>query len=136
MSTAPRRLPFTSRQLVLLIGWGIMLWFVAAQICRLGGTLGWFEGQARLLLYAAVVVGTLPIIPMTKRLAGLGDDQLALGLSIVTMAAMLFDGVALAWFPALYGGDDAQTAAAGAVILWGAGVGIALACLFNRAPPQ
>jgi hypothetical protein len=136
MSSPARRLPFTPRQLSILIVWGIALWFAASQICRMGGSLGWFEGQARILLYAAVVVGTLPFVPLTRWLAGLGDDQLALGMTVTTTTALLLDGIALAWFPALYGGSDAQTAASGAVILWGAGVAIALGCWFNRAPPQ
>jgi hypothetical protein len=133
---AAARLPFSPRQIGILIGWGALLWFLAAQICQLAGAMGWFEGGARALLYGAVVMGTIPLIPITKRIAGLADSEVALGLTLVTLTALLLDGIALAWFPALYGGGDAQAAASGAVILWGAGVGLALGCWFNRVPQQ
>jgi hypothetical protein len=71
---------------------------------------------------------------LARRVAKLADDQVALGIAIVTAAAVMLDGIALAWFPALYGPGIEQTAASGAVILWGGAVAIALGCWFNRAP--
>ena len=127
------RLPFTTGQLAILIVSGWLFWFVGALLCRVVGEMGWFDGTARILLYAALVPGTVPVVLLARRLAKLADDQVALGIAIVTAAAIMLDGIALAWFPALYGLGIAQTAASGAVILWGGFVAIALGCWFNRA---
>jgi hypothetical protein len=133
VSTSPR-LPFTTSQLAILIASGWVFWFVGAMICRVIGDMGWFDGSARLLVYAALVPGTVPVVLLARHLAKLADDQVALGIAIVTAAAIMLDGIALAWFPALYGQGIDQTAASGAVILWGGAVAIALGCWFNRAP--
>ncbi|NJS15158.1 MAG: hypothetical protein HC788_11750 [Sphingopyxis sp.] len=134
-SSSPR-LPFTTGQLATLIVSGWIFWFVGAIICRVVGDMGWFDGPARLIVYAALIPGTLPVVLLVRRLAKLDGQHVALGIAIVTAAAIMLDGIALAWFPALYGPGVTQTAASGAVILWGGFVAIALACWFNRVPPQ
>jgi hypothetical protein len=136
MSVSIQRLPFTPGQLAILIVSGWTFWFVGALICRFAGEMGWFEGMNRILLYAALIPGTLPVVLLAKRLARLNDQHVALGIAIVTAAAVMLDGIALAWFPGIYGPGIDQTAASGAVILWGGAVAIALGCWFNRAPPQ
>lgn len=98
--------------------------------------MGWFDGISRILVYIALVPGTVPVVLLAKRAARLDDQHVALGIAVVTAAAIMLDGIALAWFPGLYGSGAAQTAASGAVILWGGAVAIALGCWFNRAPPQ
>jgi hypothetical protein len=133
---ATPRLPFSGIQLVTLVVSGWIFWFVGALICRFAGEFGWLDGSARVLVYAALVPGTLPVVLLVRRLAKLEDQHVALGTVIVTAAAIMLDGIALAWFPALYGPGVAQTAASGAVILWGGFVAIALGCWFNRAPPR
>lgn len=136
MSVSVQRLPFTASQLAILIAYGAILWFLAALVCRFAGTVGWFEGANRAILYVAVIPGTLPFVLLQRRLAQLANNQMALGTTIATTTALILDGLALAWYPQLYGPGAAQTAASGAVILWGAGVAIILGCWFNRAPPQ
>jgi hypothetical protein len=74
----------------------------------------------------------LPFLLVSKRIAGLKPDQTAIGVSVMTAAAILLDGVALAWFPQIYGNTVEIIAAAGAVILWGGGVGLVLGFLLNR----
>jgi len=94
--------------------------------------LGVYEGMSRVWLYLALIPGTAPFVWAVSRLPFVGRSRIALGYSWATAVAMLFDGVALAWFPGLYGTEVAHTAGAGAIILWGAGVGIVLAVLWNR----
>lgn len=127
-----RFLPLSSRQLLITAGLGVVLWFSAALLIRALAPLGVFEGAARVWLYALVIPGTVPFVFLLEKLAGLARTQIALGYSVATAAATLCDGVALAWFPDLYGGAGVS-GAAGAVILWGAGVGLVLAFLRNRA---
>ncbi len=125
-------LPLNRRQLATLIAIGIALWFGAAMMLRMLGPMGIYEGSSRIWLYLLVIPGTLPFVPMTAWLAALATDQKAIGLAIVTASAMLVDGIALAWFPRTYADTTGLVAAAGAVILWGAGVGIVLGMMFNR----
>jgi hypothetical protein len=127
------RLPFSAHQLAIIVIIGWTVWFLGALLCRFSGAMGWFDGTSRILLYAAVIPGTVPVIFLIKRTAQTGDAHIALASSIATAAAIMLDGIALAWFPALYGPGIAQTAASGAVILWGGFVAITLGCLFNKA---
>lgn len=136
MSAATTRLPFSTGQLATLVISGVIFWFIGALICRWAGAIGAFEGANRVLLYAALVPGTLPVILLVRRVARLAPDQVALGSAIVTAAAIACDGIALVVIPDLYGAGIEQTAASGAVILWGGAVAIALGCWLNRVPAR
>jgi len=130
-----RHLPLERQQLVTVIIMGIVLWFAAATLIRLLAPMGIFEGSARIILYLLVIPGTWPFMLLIQRLARLAQDQMAIGVSVATAAATLCDGIALAWFSWLYGTTVEHTAGAGAVILWGAGVGLVIAFFMNRAGP-
>ncbi len=136
MSAPANRLPFSSGQMATLIISGVIFWFIGALICRWVGAIGAFEGANRVLLYAALVPGTLPVILLVRRIARLSPDQVALGSAIVTAAAIACDSVALVIIPNLYGAGVEQTAASGAVILWGGAVAIAIGCWLNRVPSR
>ncbi len=127
------RLPLTTRQIILLVIIGVVLWFLAATLLRYLGPLGIYEGGWRLFLYAAIIPGTYPFVVMTRKIVRLEYHQIGLGYSLATAAAVLCDGIALAWFPVLYGTAPELIAGAGAVILWGAGVGMVLGFVMNRA---
>lgn len=136
MSPSDQRLPLTQRQFLTIVAIGITVWFGGALFCRWMGAIGAFEGTDRIILYAALIPGSVPLIWLLQYGAALRRDQLALGASIGTAAAITLDGLALAWFPALYGPGVAQTAASGAAILWGGAVIIWLGCWMNRVPQQ
>jgi hypothetical protein len=125
-------IPLNTRQLVTSALLGALLWGVAVLFIRVIAPLGALEGPARLLTYALVIPGTLPFLLVSKRIAGLGAGQVALGVAVMTAAATLLDGIALAWFPHIYGSTVEIVAAAGAVILWGAGVGLVLGFILDR----
>jgi hypothetical protein len=124
--------PLTATQIAITATLGAILWLLAALLCNALGARGVFDGSARLLLYALVVPGTLPFVLLIRRVAGLAPAQTGLGMAVGTAAATLLDGVALAWFPGLYGATPALVAASGAVILWGAGVGLVLGLAASR----
>ena len=125
-------IPLSPRQIAILTGMGALLWFLAANLLRILGPMGIFEGYNRVLLYVLIVPGTLPFAILVWKIAGLARDQIALGFAVSTAIATLLDGVALAWFPSLYGAAVEEVAACGAAILWGAGVGLVLGFLLNR----
>lgn len=134
MNADQQRLPFSGQQLAIIVAIGWTVWFLGALLCRLIGDMGWFDGTSRVLVYAAIIPGTVPVILLLRWLARLASDQIALASAVATAAAVMLDGIALAWFPGLYGTGDAQLAASGAVILWGGAVAIGLGCWFNRVP--
>lgn len=126
------RTGFTKGQTAALIAMGIGLWFAAAVLLRVIGPMGAYEGWARAALYGLLIPGTVPFIYIAKALIGFRQDQIALAASLMTGAAMLCDGVALAYVPTLYGGTDYLVAGAGAAILWGAGVAVMLGFMLNE----
>ncbi len=111
---------------------GAVLWLAAALLLRWLGPLGIHEGSARVILYALVVPGTYPFNLLIQKLAGLQKGQMVQALALGTAVATLLDGIALAWFPGLYGTGMEMHMGAATVILWGAGVGILLAFWMDR----
>jgi hypothetical protein len=123
--------PLTRRQTLILAVIGAVLWLAFALLIRVLGPMGVFDGSNRIWLYLVVIPGTLPIIPVIRRLAGLGPNQHTIGMAVGTASAIMLDGVALSWAPWLYADTVELVAAAGAVILWGGGVGLALGALLD-----
>lgn len=132
MSVASSVPSLTNRQLVVSALVGAILWLLAALILRVIGPMGALDGEARVLAFVVVVPGTMPFVYLLRAVAQLRGDQLLAGTAIATMAATLLDGVALSWVPWLYGAAPTQLAGAGATILWGVGVGLALAHAIGR----
>jgi len=131
MSAAVRRGPSLNlRQSLIAVAMGAALWFLGALIIGWIAPLGVFDGFGRVLTYALLIPGTLPFVLLVKTLAGLRDDQVFAGAAVATGAAIALDGLAIPYFPGVYGG--ATLADAGAVILWGGAVAIALGALLNR----
>lgn len=111
---------------------GAVLWLAAALLLRWLGPMGIHEGSARVILYALVVPGTYPFNLIIRALARLEKGQMVQALALGTAVATLLDGIALAWFPGLYGTGIDMHMGAATVILWGAGVGIMLAFWMDR----
>ena len=126
------RIGLTNSQTILLIVTGAALWFLAAIILRLIAPMGALEGAARFITYALVIPGTRPFVVLTRTLVKLLPHQLFTGVAVATMTALLIDGIVIAWFPAVCGGELPQVTNCAAVILWGAGVGMVLAFMLNK----
>lgn len=111
---------------------GAVLWLAAALLLRWLGPMGVHEGSARVILYALVIPGTYPFNLLIRAIARLEKGQMVQALALGTAVATLLDGIALAWFPGLYGTGIDMHMGAATVILWGAGVGIMLAFWMDR----
>jgi hypothetical protein len=122
----------STTQITLLAVIGAVLWFLAALLMRAIAPMPWYEGVGVAVVYALTVPGTVPFILLSRKLAGLHKGQTAMGILVVTAAALLLDGIAFAFFPALYADNPADTTQAAAAIMWGAGVGLVLAFIFNK----
>ncbi len=131
-SSFNHHVPLSPRQAFVCAALGAILWFVAAMLIKVLAPMGVFEGMARVWLYLTVIPGTVPFIWMIAKLAGLARHQIGVGTAFATMTAVLLDGIALAWLPALYADQIDHIASAGAVILWGAGVGMVIGWALNR----
>jgi hypothetical protein len=123
----------TPTQIVTLVIYGAVVWFLAAMLVRVIAPMGAFSGTWHIVTYVLVVPGTVPAIWIARAIAKLARGQTAIGIMVATAPAGLLDGVAFAWFPGLYGPDPAQWLAGAALILWGAGVGLVLGILMNEA---
>ena len=113
-------------QYAMLAAYGALLWFLAAILVRVLAPMGALEGSARILTYALVIPGTIPAILIGLKITNVTRSNSVLAVAMMTAAAGLLDGIALAWFPALYGDNVVHVLAGAAVILWGAGVALAL----------
>ena len=112
------------------IGYGSLAWYGAATFISFNkDTL--FSKEAPLsrlpLLYAAAV----PISYLLLRgLRLVGVYDIKTGSIIATAAACVLDGLALLYFPRLYGFDKSvDSTKPGAFLLWGVGWGLALSLL-------
>lgn len=130
--TAVNRIGLRPGQTIALIVLGAALWFLAAIILRVIAPTGALEGTMRAVTYALVIPCTLPFVLLARFLVGLRPDQLFTGVGVATMTALIIDGIVIAYLPAIYGGSLPQVTNCAAIILWGAGVGILLAFIFNR----
>lgn len=122
----------TRRQAAILAFLGAVLWFLAAVLLRYLGPLGIHEGSARFILYAAIIPGTVPFVFLLQWASGIARRQVAIGASLATASALLLDGIAVAWFPGLYGAEMPLVLGASTAILWGAGVAIFLGFAISK----
>ena len=89
-------------------------------------------------------ITTLPVgwlsVLLARYIGKLAPRQLLPGVGLVGALAMMIDGVALRWFPAVYGSEPTVIRLGAAWLLWGYGVSLAIAVWMaakqERAPAQ
>jgi hypothetical protein len=74
----------------------------------------------------SVPIGWLSVL-LAKYVGRLAPRQLLAGVGLVGALAMMIDGVALRWFPSMYGADPVAVRLGAAWLLWGYGVSLAIA---------
>jgi hypothetical protein len=126
MRTMDGRLGLTGGQMVSCLVQGAVLWLGFALLLRWLGPMGIYEGGLKAAIYLLAVPLSVPLVLQIEKLAKLRRDQVFAGMAVGTMAAILLDGLALGFFPRLYGETVEMWAGAGALILWGGGVGLLL----------
>ena len=111
---------------------GAVYWFIAALIVR-RTAVNWVDNEAMTaVVFALIVVGTVPALLLGYRIAGVARAHAAIAATIMTATALLLDGIALTWVRALYGSDPAVVLGGGAAIMWGAGVALVLGMAIER----
>ncbi|WP_298198236.1 hypothetical protein [Novosphingobium sp.] len=128
MAVSPHRsvVLFNKGQVLALVASGISLWAGAAWLLGTIAPLGWVDGGPRPWAYALTFAGTWPAVLLVVRVARLQTGQVVAGVALVTLVALFIDGVVFGWTPQLYAAPARQLACA-ALVLWGAGCGLALA---------
>ena len=114
------------RPLVILIGWGVLLWAAGVVLLRWLVSIDALHGTPQLIAYALVIVGTAPLIPLTPRLAGLPRTESFAAIAVPSLTALLIDGIVIGYAPWIYASDPEQARACAGALLWGVGVALAL----------
>lgn len=128
---APGTSVYQPGKLIPLMIYGAVGWFLAALLCRTLGSMGVYDGSAQIILYAAIIPGTIPVVWLMKPLLGVRRSEMFAAAAIVDMSALVLDGIAVAWFPSLYGTDPQMVANSAAAVLYGAGVLLAIGFVMN-----
>lgn len=100
---------------------GVVAWFLAAMTVRFGTPIGLFSGLGRVVTFAVSIAVAWGAVPVVRAAAGVARGQSFAGMGLATAAAAICDGVAMAWFPALYGPTASEALVGAAWILWGVG---------------
>jgi hypothetical protein len=79
---------------------------------------------------ASLPVGWLSVL-LARYVGRLAPRQLLAGVGLVGALAMMIDGVALRWFPSVYGSDPVAVRLGAAWLLWGYGVSLAIAVVMS-----
>jgi hypothetical protein len=112
-------------KLLLSIGYGVFLWYIAALIIQTWGS-GFRDPQFRIVLMALTIPGILLSVLIAKFALKLPDAELLACVSTAVFTATFLDGIVFGWFPTFYATNMAEGASASSLILWG----VAIALLF------
>lgn len=116
-----------AKQFISYFGLGIIFWYIFAKIVNVLADTFFIPNSAYLIWIYIIAIPLLivSVVPI-KFITGKPFNELLKPVTIMTYAATMADGIALAWYPQLYSSNP-QTALLGAAwILWGAGLGLAI----------
>lgn len=102
-----------------LVVLSLVLWAVAAAGIHAAIPAGWFQGLPLVALYVASLPLAWGCLNLVRRIGRLRPGQGAAAMLAALFPAMLCDGLALAFWPAIYGPPGAPLAAAAGWLLWG-----------------
>ncbi len=128
--------PTSSRpalRLPVLIALGVAFWFLAAMAFRFLGPFVLVPGSTTLPL---VFILTVPIawafVWAGITLGGARGAAVLPAVVVMSFTAMLLDGLALTFFPALYGLPTASLLIVAALLLWGVGLILVIAYIWPQ----
>lgn len=116
---------------------GVGFWLAGALGLRFAEPLGVIGAGA---LLQALALGVLTLVFaaavfVVQSVLGLPKARVFEAVSVMTMAALLMDGLAFSFAPGLYGVGEGHRLAASALVMWSAGVGMAVAWLRGGTRP-
>jgi hypothetical protein len=109
---------------------GALSWFIGVLFIRFAGAAFFIEGNLWLI---GLYVLTIPVAWLTVKgivlASNLSGVNISIAVVIMTITATLLDGVAIAWFPSLYGLPTAAHLLAAAWLLWFVGVALGISVI-------
>lgn len=123
--------PLSLRAWIILVITGTALWAIGVALLRWLAAMDWLTGTAHIIVYALTVVGTVPLIPIGRIAAGLPPSETARSVTVVSLTALLIDGVVIGYFPWIYSADEATARLCAGALLWGVGIALALGLIMQ-----
>jgi hypothetical protein len=113
---------------ILFVSLGIIFWFEAVLFIRFWGDRLFFNGNPWLLLWFGASIPIAWVLVKTGATIGKVEGTEVLTATVLmSITALLLDGIGLTWFPNWYGIAPTQLLVAAAWLLWGVGVCLAIA---------
>ncbi len=122
--TSPR--PVSPAQVIALIGIGTLLWFLGVLFLRWASASGLMAGVDQMIVYALIIPVTWPLIRFAPQAVRLPATDTLFAASVMSMTALLIDGVIIGYLPFVYSSDPALARACAGGLLWAVGVAMAL----------
>ena len=132
MTEPSTRAPHRRFSLAALIIMGAVYWFVAALVVRWTAVEWVGSTAATLVVFALIVVVTPAALWLGMRIARAKRAQAGYAATVMTMVALFLDGIALTWFPSLYGTDPKVLLGGAASIMFGAGAALLIGMIAEK----
>jgi len=111
----------SSKQVSLFVFMGAALWFIAALFVQYFGEILFTGGFAHIATFAATLVLAPTLVWTVAKIISVPLTQMLVPTTILTVTALILDGAAITWTPALYGGPGQTLTYGAAWLLWGVG---------------
>jgi Family of unknown function (DUF5367) len=123
----------TQINLLLFVGLGALAWLIGVLFIRFAGTMFFVEGSLWLVgLYLLTIPVVWLMIESVARIGKLSRLKTSIAIVILNFTATLLDGVAISWFPSIYGLPASAHLLAAAWLLWFVGVSLYLSLMMAR----
>ena len=118
--------PVSPAQVIALIGIGTFLWFLGVLFLRWASAGEWMAGTPHMIIYALTIPVTWPLVRFAPQAVRLPATNTLFAASVISMTALLIDGIIIGYAPFVYATDPALARACAGGLLWGVGVAMAL----------
>ena len=122
----------TGKQTFVMAVYGVIGWFAAAMLLRWLGPLMFGLGPLHAVILVISAVIAYPTIWIAARISGVAMGHMLQPTVVFTAAATLCDGIAVTYFPQVYGGVGTNLAYAAGAILFGVSWLLILAVWLQR----
>ncbi len=117
-ATPDAGLALTPGRLVILIPYAVVLWGIAWTTIHFRGPAGAFTGIQGIITFALTIPVTILINWLHLKLARLPATEIVDAIAVTLAVATTIDGICIAFFPQVYGVDDAILCHGAAWLLW------------------
>jgi hypothetical protein len=125
MNTINSEKPLTS--MILFVSLGATFWFIFLLLIRFLGGYLFIDGNPWLLfLFVSSIPLAWVLVKGSAMIGKVKGEKLLMATALMSITAMLLDGIGLTWFQAWYALEATQLLLAAAWLLWGVGVSLAV----------